>query len=266
MPCALLLAAAAAAAGLGRPVVGLSMRRFLPAPQLAAQLPAPPCCPGPCADLRAHRPCQLRTDQPRAGRQALCAHGTRARAWLAVGPGSRARAAACLSAEESTPCCCCRIPWACTHAGDAACTCCPRLAQIDDSNNAPEFFRTRGALARTMAHLRGLLDRGGARLGLVHKFLWDRYRSVRQDLYIQGMDVSGRRAVLYGWQQACCLRGLLAQGRRRCCGCPAARTARQTLAAVCAGPVTDRACPPALCPTLNDTPRARAGRVCGGPV
>jgi hypothetical protein len=26
----------------------------------------------------------------------------------------------------------------------------------------------------------------GARFGLVHKFLWDRYRSVRQDLYIQG--------------------------------------------------------------------------------
>jgi hypothetical protein len=25
------------------------------------------------------------------------------------------------------------------------------------------------------------------RFGLVHKFLWDRYRSVRQDLYIQGM-------------------------------------------------------------------------------
>lgn len=114
--------------------------------------------------------------------------------------------------------------------------------QIDDSNNAPEFFRTRGALARTMAYLRALLDRQAsgsalcnnvheagmrcmvgmcqqttsislllcipiqcctaclpaaqlqdARLGLIHKFLWDRYRSVRQDLYIQGMDVSGMR-------------------------------------------------------------------------
>ncbi|EFN51760.1 hypothetical protein CHLNCDRAFT_54836 [Chlorella variabilis] len=30
--------------------------------------------------------------------------------------------------------------------------------------------------------------RTDARLGLIHKFLWDRYRSVRQDLYIQGMD------------------------------------------------------------------------------
>ncbi|KAL4433632.1 hypothetical protein ABPG75_000073 [Micractinium tetrahymenae] len=62
---------------------------------------------------------------------------------------------------------------------------------IDESNNAPEFFRTRGALARTMQYLRNLLDRQAkqdARLGLIHKFLWDRYRSVRQDLYIQGMD------------------------------------------------------------------------------
>ncbi len=25
------------------------------------------------------------------------------------------------------------------------------------------------------------------RFGLVHKFLWDRYRSIRQDLYIQGI-------------------------------------------------------------------------------
>jgi hypothetical protein len=31
--------------------------------------------------------------------------------------------------------------------------------QIDDSNNAPEYFRTRGALTRTMAHLRNLLDK-----------------------------------------------------------------------------------------------------------
>lgn len=59
---------------------------------------------------------------------------------------------------------------------------------IDDSNNAPEYFRTRGALSRTMAYLRDLLNRQDARLGLIHKFLWDRYRSVRQDLYIQGMD------------------------------------------------------------------------------
>lgn len=28
------------------------------------------------------------------------------------------------------------------------------------------------------------------RFGLVHKFLWDRYRSIRQDLYIQGISDS----------------------------------------------------------------------------
>jgi len=56
---------------------------------------------------------------------------------------------------------------------------------VDDPH--PSEFRTRGALARTMAHLRGLLDREDVRFGLVHKFLWDRYRSVRQDLYIQGI-------------------------------------------------------------------------------
>ena len=56
---------------------------------------------------------------------------------------------------------------------------------VDDPH--PSEFRTRGALARTMEHLRGLLDREDVRFGLVHKFLWDRYRSVRQDLYIQGI-------------------------------------------------------------------------------
>ena len=56
---------------------------------------------------------------------------------------------------------------------------------VDDP--APSEFRTRGALQRTMTHLRNLLDQSNFRFGLVHKFLWDRYRSVRQDLYIQGM-------------------------------------------------------------------------------
>ena len=56
---------------------------------------------------------------------------------------------------------------------------------VDDPH--PSDFRTRGALTRTMTYLRGLLDRDDVRFGLVHKFLWDRYRSVRQDLYIQGI-------------------------------------------------------------------------------
>eukprot|EP00887_Chlorella_sp_A99_P005900 scaffold1.g5900.t1 len=59
---------------------------------------------------------------------------------------------------------------------------------IDESNNKPSDFRTRGALQRTMQHLRALLDRSDARLGLIHKFLWDRYRSARQDVHIQGFD------------------------------------------------------------------------------
>jgi hypothetical protein len=56
---------------------------------------------------------------------------------------------------------------------------------VDDPK--PSDFRTRAALQKTMNHLRGLLDRMDVRFGLVHKFLWDRYRSVRQDLYIQGI-------------------------------------------------------------------------------
>jgi len=61
-----------------------------------------------------------------------------------------------------------------------------RFARTVDDPHASEF-RTRGALTRTMEHLRRLLDRTDVRFGLVHKFLWDRYRSVRQDLYIQGI-------------------------------------------------------------------------------
>ena len=31
--------------------------------------------------------------------------------------------------------------------------------QIDEGTNAPHYFRTRGALGRTMEHLRNLLDK-----------------------------------------------------------------------------------------------------------
>lgn len=61
-----------------------------------------------------------------------------------------------------------------------------RFARTVDDPQPPDF-RTRGALKRTMDHLRSLLDKSEYRFGLVHKFLWDRYRSVRQDLYIQGI-------------------------------------------------------------------------------
>ena len=59
-------------------------------------------------------------------------------------------------------CCCCRS-YSPTHPrGCGAAPPPPPSTQIDDSNNAPEYFRTRGALARTMAHLRALLDRHAA--------------------------------------------------------------------------------------------------------
>lgn len=59
--------------------------------------------------------------------------------------------------------------------------------QIDEAG--PAAFRTRGALARTMDHLRGLMDRTDASFSVIHNFLFDRYRSVRQDLYVQGIEV-----------------------------------------------------------------------------
>lgn len=57
--------------------------------------------------------------------------------------------------------------------------------QIDEAG--PAAFRTRGALTRTMYHLRQLMDQSD--FSLVHQFLFDRYRSVRQDLYVQGIEV-----------------------------------------------------------------------------
>ena len=57
----------------------------------------------------------------------------------------------------------------------------------------PARVRTRGALARAMAHLLSLVDDGapaarGASLASVHKFLWDRFRGVRQDLQARPAD------------------------------------------------------------------------------
>jgi hypothetical protein len=53
----------------------------------------------------------------------------------------------------------------------------------------PENFRTMEALQRTMAYLRGIMDRTDVELVNIHKFLWDRFRGVRQDLFVQGMEV-----------------------------------------------------------------------------
>ena len=46
------------------------------------------------------------------------------------------------------------------------------------------------ALQRTMMHLRGIMDRQDIALVNIHKYLWDRFRGVRQDLFVQGFEVS----------------------------------------------------------------------------
>ena len=59
---------------------------------------------------------------------------------------------------------------------------------VPQAAGAVEDFRTKGALLRTQAHLRGILDRP---LPLPHtfQFVWERFRSMRQDMYVQGMQV-----------------------------------------------------------------------------
>ena len=46
-------------------------------------------------------------------------------------------------------------------------------------------LRTRAALEKTMYHLLSLLDHKVYSFSRLHKFLWDRYRGVRQDLNTQ---------------------------------------------------------------------------------
>lgn len=45
------------------------------------------------------------------------------------------------------------------------------------------------ALQHTMVHLRNIMDRQDCPLVEIHKFLWDRFRGVRQDLFVQGFEV-----------------------------------------------------------------------------
>ena len=54
----------------------------------------------------------------------------------------------------------------------------------------PENFRTMGALRRTVVYLRSIMDRQDMPLVNIHKYLWDRFRAVRQDLFVQGFEVS----------------------------------------------------------------------------
>lgn len=64
--------------------------------------------------------------------------------------------------------------------------------QIDEAG--PAAFRTMPTLEQTMTHLRHLMDRKDARFSSIHNFLFDRYRSVRQDLYVQGKEVRSERS------------------------------------------------------------------------
>ncbi len=57
----------------------------------------------------------------------------------------------------------------------------------------PADFRTWPALQRTQAHLRRVMDRSDLPLATLHKFLWDRYRCLRQDIFMQGFNVRAPR-------------------------------------------------------------------------
>ena len=59
---------------------------------------------------------------------------------------------------------------------------------LDDSDRVPDKVRTRQALQRTVDYLWSIMDsHGHSNFGSVQKFLWDRLRSVRQDLTLQGI-------------------------------------------------------------------------------
>jgi hypothetical protein len=58
--------------------------------------------------------------------------------------------------------------------------------QVDPGS---DNFRTMAALQRTQRHLRAIMDRTDVPLVEIHKFLWDRYRGIRQDLFVQGFKV-----------------------------------------------------------------------------
>lgn len=51
-------------------------------------------------------------------------------------------------------------------------------------------FRTLETLQRTQGHLLSVMDRTNVPLTKIHHFLWDRYRGIRQDLFVQGYEVT----------------------------------------------------------------------------
>ncbi len=71
------------------------------------------------------------------------------------------------------------------------CFACPEVLVSLQVEQTPENFRTIGALRRTMVHLRSIMDRQDMPLVNIHKYLWDRFRGVRQDLFVQGIEVRG---------------------------------------------------------------------------
>ena len=70
------------------------------------------------------------------------------------------------------------------NAKDGLSTICT-TAQIEQE---PGNFRTLETLKRTQAHLLAIMDRRDVPLSKIHHFLWDRFRGVRQDLFVQGIE------------------------------------------------------------------------------
>ena len=64
--------------------------------------------------------------------------------------------------------------------------CCKKYTRIVDGVQ-PDMVRTKYGLAKTMSHLWHILDERPEAFVVKSKFLWDRLRSVRQDLSLQQM-------------------------------------------------------------------------------
>lgn len=67
---------------------------------------------------------------------------------------------------------------------------CVKVFQRNLFDVTPDEFRTPRALAMTVGYLWNMLDRKDFGFQVVYEFLWDRLRSVRQDLTVQGMQGS----------------------------------------------------------------------------
>lgn len=61
---------------------------------------------------------------------------------------------------------------------------------VDTSNNAPEYFRTRYGIARSMDRLRTIMDDETMSFPVRASFLQDRYRAIWKDMHVQNWKVS----------------------------------------------------------------------------